>query len=101
MSPSTLLAERTEARPNPRQEEAAKAKGVPASRGRAQTVGRGLAGILTLALLWEYAPRLELVDPYFFPPLHVVIEEWWSMAQSGELWRNVRSSHERMSARRA
>ena len=92
MSPSTLLEERTAARPNARQEEAAKAKGVSFGRGRALAFGRGLAGILLLALAWEYAPRLELVNPYFFPPLHVVLQEWWSMAQSGELWRNVRSS---------
>jgi NitT/TauT family transport system permease protein len=92
VSPSTLLDERTAARPNPRQEEAAKARSASFGRARALTVGRGLAGLLVLALAWEYAPRLELVNSYFFPPLHVVLQEWWSMAQSGELWRNVRSS---------
>lgn len=88
----SLIAEKTEARPNPRQEEAAKAKGASPSKGRAVRLARGLAGLLTLALIWELAPRLELVDPYFIPPLHVVMQEWWSMAVSGELWKHIRAS---------
>ena len=90
---SSLLAEKTEARPNPRQEEAAHAKGVSLTRRRAVTFTRGLAGVLTLALVWELAPRLGLVDPYFIPPLHVVLQEWWSMVVSGERrpsgWRSA------------
>ena len=88
----SLIEERTEARPNPRQEEAARAKGVSPRRRRTVTVARGAAGLLTLALVWEAAPRLGLVDPYFIPPLHVVLQEWWDMATSGELLRHVRAS---------
>ncbi|QBX55265.1 ABC transporter permease [Nocardioides seonyuensis] len=88
----SLIAEKTEARPNPRQEEAAKAKGVSLKKGRAVTLARGLAGLLALALVWEVAPRLQLVDPYFIPPLHVVLQEWWSMALDGELWKHIRAS---------
>ncbi|WP_292672737.1 ABC transporter permease [Nocardioides sp.] len=51
-----------------------------------------MAGVVTLAVLWEVAPRLELVDPYFLPPLHTVMEEWWSMATSGELLRHLKAS---------
>jgi NitT/TauT family transport system permease protein len=87
-----LLDERTEARPNARQEEAAKVKGVSLGRRRVVTTGRGFAGLLVFALLWEVAPRLELVDPYFLPPLHTVLQEWWSMVDSGELWRNLEAS---------
>ena len=89
---SNLLAERTEARPNPRQEEAAKVKGVSAKRRQAVTLTRGVAGLLTLALVWELAPRLGLVDSYFIPPLHVVLAEWWSMVTDGELLKHVRAS---------
>jgi NitT/TauT family transport system permease protein len=89
---SSLIAEKTEARPNPRQEEAARAKGASPKRRRAVTLSRGLAGLLTLALVWELAPRLGLVDSYFIPPLHVVLQEWWSMARDGELWKHVRAS---------
>ncbi|MET0952047.1 MAG: ABC transporter permease [Aeromicrobium sp.] len=89
---SSLIAEKTEARPNPRQEEAAKAKGVSPKRRRALTFTRGLAGLVTLALVWELAPRFGLVDSYFIPPLHVVLQEWWSMARDGELWKHVRAS---------
>lgn len=89
---SSLIAEKTEPRPNRRQEEAAKAKGVSLGRRRAVTVARGVAGLVTLVLVWEVAPRLQLVDPYFIPPLHVVLDEWWAMATDGELWTHIRAS---------
>jgi NitT/TauT family transport system permease protein len=89
---SNLLAEKTEARPNPRQEEVAAAKGVSVKRRRAMTLARGVAGLVTLALLWELAPRLGVVDPYFIPPLHVVLEEWWNMVTNGEMLKHVRAS---------
>lgn len=89
---SSLIAEKTEARPNPRQEEAARAKGVSPKKRQAVTLTRGLAGMVTLALVWELAPRLGLVDPYFIPPLHIVLQEWWSMAADGELWKHIRAS---------
>ena len=89
---SSLIAEKTEARPNPRQEESAKAKGVSLKKRRAVTLSRGLAGFLALALTWELAPRLGLVDSYFIPPLHIILQEWWSMVVEGELWKHVRAS---------
>jgi NitT/TauT family transport system permease protein len=89
---SSLLAEKTEARPNPRQEEAVRAKGASPRRRRAVTFARGAAGLLTLAVIWEVAPRMGLVDSYFIPPLHVVLQEWWDMASSGELFRHVKAS---------
>jgi NitT/TauT family transport system permease protein len=94
VSPSAagLIEERTEARPTPRQEELVRAKGVSLRRKRAVTVARGVAGVLTLAAVWEVAPRAGLVDPYFLPPLHVVLQEWWSMASSGELLRHLEAS---------
>lgn len=95
---SNLLAEKTEARPNPRQEESARAKGVSLRRKRSVTFLRGIAGVLTLAALWELLPRLEVVDPYFIPPLHVVLETWWEMVTSGELLKHVRASLVRSAA---
>ena len=89
---SSLIAEKTEARPNPRQEEAAKVKGVSPRKRRTVTLARGLAGLTTLVLIWEFAPRLGLVDSYFIPPLHVVLQEWWGMALDGELWKHIRAS---------
>lgn len=89
---SDLLTERTAARPNHRQEESVKAKGVSVRRTRALTLGRSLAGLVTLALVWEVAPRVGLVDAYFIPPLHVVLQTWWEMVTSGELWRHVSAS---------
>ncbi|HJQ05710.1 MAG TPA: ABC transporter permease [Nocardioides sp.] len=89
---SSLLAEKTEARPNPRQEESARAKGVSLRRTRAVTVARGVAGLVTVALIWEFVPRLGLVDSYLIPPLHVVLREWWTIATDGSLLKNVRAS---------
>jgi NitT/TauT family transport system permease protein len=89
---SSLIAEKTAARPNPRQEEAARAKGVSLKRRKAVTAARGAAGLITLALAWELAPQLGAVDSYYIPPLHVVLQEWWSMATDGELVRHIRAS---------
>lgn len=89
---SSLIAEKTEARPNPRQEESAKVKGVSPRKRRTVTVARGLAGLTTLVLIWEFAPRLGLVDSYFIPPLHIVLQEWWGMVLDGELWKHIRAS---------
>lgn len=89
---SSLIDEKTEALPNPRQEESVRAKGVSLRRKRTVTVARGAFGVLALLAVWEFAPRLGLVDSYFIPPLHVVLEEWWSMILSGELFRHVRAS---------
>jgi NitT/TauT family transport system permease protein len=91
MSPN-LLEERTEALPNPRQEQAAKAKGVSPGRKRAITASRGVAGITVLALIWELFPRFGLLDSYFIPPLHVVLQAWWDLVASGELFRHLKAS---------
>jgi NitT/TauT family transport system permease protein len=91
MSPN-LIEERTEPLPNPRQEQAARAKGVSSARKRAVTVSRGVAGIAVLALVWELFPRVGLVDPYFIPPLHVVVQAWWELFTSGELQRHLQAS---------
>lgn len=87
-----LLVESTEARPNPRQEEAAGVKAAPRARARAFTFARGFTGIALLALVWEVAPRTGLIDPYFMPPLSQVLKAWWEMLQSGELLKHVDAS---------
>ena len=90
--PPSLLLERTQAGPNPRQEQAASAKGVPQGRSRGRTVLRGVAGVALLAALWEFLPRLGVLDAYFIPPLHVVLHAWWKLAESGVLWQDIQSS---------
>lgn len=91
MSPN-LLAERTAARPNPRQEQVARAKAASPGRTRLVTVLRGVAGLLVLALAWELLPLLGVVDAYFIPPLHQVLAALGDLAASGELWRHLRAS---------
>lgn len=91
MSPS-ILEERTEARPNPRQEASLRARGVSRSRRRAVTIARGVAGLVTLAVVWEVLPRVGLLDSYFIPPLSQVLQAWWDLVVSGELWRHLQAS---------
>lgn len=90
--PSTLIDERTESGLNPRQKQAARATSVSSYATRAGKVGRGLLGIAILALVWELFPRLGIVDPYFLPPLHTVLQSWWDLASSGELSVHVKAS---------
>jgi NitT/TauT family transport system permease protein len=87
-----ILAERTEVRPNPRQEASLRARGVSRGRRRAITVGRGVAGIVTLTLVWEVLPRAGIVNGFFIPPLSQVLEAWWQLVVSGELWRHLQAS---------
>jgi NitT/TauT family transport system permease protein len=94
----SLLEESTEARPNPRQEAAQGIRHVSSYLTRVGRIGRGFVGIAILALVWELFPRLGIVDPYFLPPLHVVLQEWWKMAIDGELWRHLRASMVRSAA---
>ncbi|MCA1983119.1 ABC transporter permease [Nocardioides nematodiphilus] len=91
MSPS-LLAEKTEARPNPRQEESVKAKGASPRRTRAVTATRGLLGVIAFLAVWEFAPRAGLVNDYFIPPFHVIARTWWEMMRDGELEKHIRAS---------
>ena len=93
-----LIDERTEARPNPRQETAQGAKHVSSYLTGFGRLGRGLVGVAVLALVWELFPRLGVVDPYFLPPLHVVLQAWWEMARDGELWRHLQASLVRSAA---
>lgn len=48
--------------------------------------------VLLLALVWEAAPRLHLVDPGSLPPLSVVAAAWWDLLRSGDLVSNGASS---------
>ncbi|MGY0233021.1 ABC transporter permease [Longispora urticae] len=50
-------------------------------------------GVLALLVaVWEFVPRLELVDPTFLPPLSEVLTAWWDLARSGELWNHIEIS---------
>lgn len=88
----SLLEERTETGLNPRQQQAARATLVPSYVTRLGTLGRGLIGIVLLAVVWEIVPRLGLFNSFYLPPFHKVIQAWWHLLEDGELWRNLRAS---------
>ncbi|MBB5112485.1 ABC transporter permease [Micromonospora echinospora] len=57
--------------------------------------GRALhrsAALLTLAAIWETAPRAGLVDRVFLPPLSEVLAAWWELLRSGQLADHVGAS---------
>ncbi|MEE4419079.1 ABC transporter permease [Streptomyces bugieae] len=43
------------------------------------------AAVVALLLLWESAPRLNLVDRTFLPPFSEVVGAWWDLAADGRL----------------
>jgi len=58
----------------------------------AQKVFKRSIVLISLALLWEIAPRIGLVDRAFFPALTEVFGAWWEMITSGELWNHFSAS---------
>ena len=43
-------------------------------------------------MFWEVAPRVGLVDRTFFPPFSKVVEGWWGLAISGDLYAHFIAS---------
>jgi len=48
--------------------------------------------IVAFLALWEIAPRVGLVDEVFLPPFTTVVEAFFDLVQSGELWQHVSAS---------
>lgn len=52
----------------------------------------GTAGLLGLAVLWEAAPRIGLLNAKFFPPLSAVLAQLGVIGTTGEFWGFVAST---------
>jgi NitT/TauT family transport system permease protein len=87
-----LLDEITEARPSARQEASAGVRHHSRLRRGLGRFVRGAIGVIVLAAVWELAPRSGVVDPHFVPPLSQVLDSWWDLVRSGELWTHLRAS---------
>jgi NitT/TauT family transport system permease protein len=48
--------------------------------------------IVAFLALWEIAPRAGLVDEVFLPPFSTVVEAFFDLVKSGELWQHVSAS---------
>jgi NitT/TauT family transport system permease protein len=62
-------------------------------------VGSTVAAVVTRSVAigaflaaWELAPRLDLVDSTFLPPLSTVAAGWWELATNGQLLEHSRAS---------
>ncbi|QCX26287.1 ABC transporter permease [Nocardioides jishulii] len=88
----SLLKERAEPKLNPRQEASAGVTHVSRYRRNAARGGRGVVGVLLLAVVWEVAPRLEIVPSYVVFPLSDVLVAWWELFTSGRIWGHLEAS---------
>ena len=63
-----------------------------------RTAERAIGGASALALLvaWEALSRYSIIDPRFFPPPSQVIVELARMSLSGELWRDIGATMQRV-----
>ncbi|MFJ1701806.1 ABC transporter permease [Kitasatospora sp. NPDC088346] len=50
------------------------------------------AAIAVLLLLWELAPRFDLVDRTFLPPFSDVLDAWFGLLDNGQLASNTQAS---------
>ncbi|MEJ2855711.1 MULTISPECIES: ABC transporter permease [unclassified Saccharothrix] len=55
-------------------------------------VVRRSVAVLALLVLWEFAPRLGLVDRTFLPPFSEVAAAWWTLVGNGQLATHVQAS---------
>jgi NitT/TauT family transport system permease protein len=59
---------------------------------RPGTLVQRSALVIALLAAWEVAPRLELADPAFLPPLSDVLAAGWELALNGQLYEHVSAS---------
>ncbi|QIK46642.1 ABC transporter permease [Gordonia hongkongensis] len=57
-----------------------------------RVVVQSSAVLIVLAIVWEVAPRIGLVDATFLPPLSTVLETLVELAANGQLWEHVSAS---------
>ncbi|NTT87691.1 ABC transporter permease [Tabrizicola fusiformis] len=60
-----------------------------ALREAAETVFRNTLAIAVFLLAWELAPRLDLINRTFLPPVSEVLVKGWEFALSGQLWPQI------------
>jgi NitT/TauT family transport system permease protein len=51
--------------------------------------------VVVLLAAWQIVPSLGLVERTFLPPLTEVLQAWWKLAASGELWTDAHVSLQR------
>ncbi|MFW0786815.1 ABC transporter permease [Gordonia sp. CPCC 206044] len=59
---------------------------------RSVTIAVRSSAILAFILVWQLAPTLGWVDKTFLSPFTDVMQAWWDLAASGELWTNTSAS---------
>jgi NitT/TauT family transport system permease protein len=100
ISPTSKTAPAGSAPPVPERNETLRETTVPAVGRRRttrllSTAVRRVSAIAVFLSLWQLAPSLGWVDKTFLPPLTVVLDAWWGLARSGDLWTDVQASLQR------
>lgn len=49
-------------------------------------------GIVLVVLIWELAPRLEIIDPFLLPPFSEVIQSLFNLVVTGEIFKHFSTS---------
>ena len=71
---------------------------VPAAKRRRKFNRKFITSWIAVAMLlavWQIAPGAGWVDKTFLPPLSSVLDAWWQLVQSGELWIDIQASLQR------
>ncbi|MCW2920066.1 MAG: binding-protein-dependent transport system inner rane component [Actinomycetia bacterium] len=55
-------------------------------------VGRRTIAVAAFLALWEFAPRIGLVDRTFLVPFSEAVPALWGLARNGQLWSNTEAS---------
>jgi NitT/TauT family transport system permease protein len=70
----------------------------PTARPRRRFKRKWITSWIAVAVLlaaWQLVPSLGLVERTFLPPLTEVLQAWWKLAASGELWTDAHVSLQR------
>ena len=51
----------------------------------------GVIGIVLFFLAWELSTRLEILNPFYFPPFSKILEKGYELFASGAIWEHMRA----------
>lgn len=49
----------------------------------------GVIGVVIFFLLWEMATRLEILNPFYFPPVSKIVSKGYELFANGSIWEHM------------